>query len=145
LHGGIVEQDESAVTLYKNPVNLWVASFLGFDNQVAGRVNLEHPLKIHTELGEFRVDCRNVTDFHLDESVRLVFRPEGIVYKGESVKKNQFYGAVEDILFRGGRFIIKLRCNEDVVFSFYSKRAFNIGEKMNFYIYPKDIMCFKVQ
>ncbi|HEY59380.1 MAG TPA: ABC transporter ATP-binding protein [Anaerolineae bacterium] len=145
LHGGIVEQDESAVALYKNPVNLWVASFLGFDNQVAGRVILEHPLRIRTELGEFRVDCRNVTDLHLDESVVLVFRPEGIEYKGESVEKNQFYGAVEDILFRGGRFIIKLRCNKKMVFSFYSKRALNIGEKMNFYIYPKDIMCFKVQ
>ena len=144
LHEGVIKQDESAEAVYRNPANLWVASFLGNKNQIAGNVIRKNPLRVHTDLGEFDIDCEK-TEFDQNDSVILIFRSNCAVYKEKLITQNRIYGVVEDVLFRGGGFTIKLRSEKNLTFSFRSDRPFGIKEKVNFYFSPENILCFKLQ
>ena len=94
MNNGHIQQIGSPIDIYNEPVNAFVADFIGESNLLRGTM-------IHDELVEFAGTEFPCVDFGFGENtpVDVVVRPEDIMLVGEDV--GQMVGTIKSVLFKG--------------------------------------------
>jgi len=141
LHGGSIIQEGDPYAVYRNPKTLWVASFLGLNNQLKGSVVSIQPLKIQTPLGELQC-LQQKDEFQIGQNVTLVIQPAEVVINPPDKVDNFIEGMVVDEVFRGESFLVKIKFDETHTFSFNAFEKTKEGEMVRVGINAEAILCF---
>ncbi len=142
LHEGRVLQQGTAEETLSKPVTLWLANFLGFNNQLAGQIKSISPLKIETEQGTFTSDSDGIA-FTRGQEVTILLKTIGAqVSHNKKDEENVLKGKVEDVVFRGESYLIKLRTDEGNAISFLHSHKLKLGEEIYVTFKPEDVLCY---
>lgn len=106
MNAGLIEQEGTPISLYRQPKNPFVARFLGMENLLPAEVaNLDPPL-VKTPISLFRVEklVEPIQDIHT-----LLIRPEaGHVISENAAGRNVIQGKISDVSFRGRLQIVSI-------------------------------------
>ena len=131
MKGGNIEQIGSPVDIYNEPVNRYVANFIGESNIVDGVMHRDFLVSFSG------VDFPCVDrGFAREQSVQVVVRPEDI--EVVSPVEGQLVGVVNDVIFKGVHFEMHVEC-EGREWLIHSTRACTPGETIGMRIGPNEI------
>ena len=99
MNHGVIEQVGTPTEIYGDPVNLFVADFIGEMNQLEGRMESENKVKV----GDISFDCVSAGPTK-GESGIVTIRPEDVVpveAGDKTAQKNALFAEVEELEFLG--------------------------------------------
>lgn len=141
LHEGLIHQQGSAREILAFPRSLWLAGFLGLDNQLQGAVQKTSPLQVMTSHGLFH--CQK-SDLPLvkGQKVVLVLKPDHSKPIKGDINHNVVTGRVTDVTFQSDGFHIQVATGENQFISFFSRQQQKIGAIIKIH-YPVDsVLCY---
>jgi iron(III) transport system ATP-binding protein len=106
MHGGQVVQVGAPMEIYKEPANLFVASFVGTTNVIQGRALTDDSNgrgRVETSIGELR--CPLPPSIQAGQPVSVMVRPEAVMIHTEQREagSNVVAGTVKAAVFTGNR------------------------------------------
>ncbi len=106
MNNGSVEQIGTPVELYVNPVTPFVASFIGSNNFLRGRIlSLDASTKVARVASDgIEIVAPYTNGLHVNDQVLVCIRPEDIsvIEEGEKSKyRNVIHGRIDDSVFAG--------------------------------------------
>jgi iron(III) transport system ATP-binding protein len=130
MNDGMVMQVDTPQQVYRRPVSLFVANFIGVANTWEGRIHRGGPggLMVATEVGDMVVATENVSGGlgSNGEEVVVMARPEGLtvaaVRPSDAAGQTVLPGVLRATMFRGshgellveiGRHMVRVRYNQD--------------------------------
>ena len=137
MNDGRIQQIGTPTDIYNEPVNSFVADFIGESNIVNGTMIQDR--KVNFIGHDF--DC-------LDEGfgeivpVDVVVRPEDI-YIMNNLEKAQFTGVVRSCIFKGVHYEMTVMTDEGFEVIIQDYNAFEVGSKVGMLIKPGDIQVMK--
>lgn len=143
LHDGSVVQQGIPAEIYAHPASLWVASFLGLNNLLEGRVMQLAPLVVETCLGSLYAVPATGRLPRLGEQVTLLLRPGAASLCTAEGSVNCLEGLVEDGLFFGDGYRLDLRAAPELVFSFTLNQPAPVGSKVKLSLDPQAVLLFE--
>ncbi|MBE5781184.1 MAG: ABC transporter ATP-binding protein [Clostridiales bacterium] len=137
MNKGHIVQIGTPVDVYNEPINAYVADFIGESNILPGVMHADYRCSFAGR--EFVcVDG----GFMKDENVEIVLRPEDLDITPEG--KGMLQGVVESILFMGVHYEIRVRINDDLVLTVHSTDAVLEGARVGIDIEPDAIHVMKL-
>ena len=117
---GKINQIGTAKEVYHNPVNRFVADFVGKADFIPGKVSMG---VISTEIGEFRMSAQN--SIHNNEKIRIMLRPDDVDF----VPAEFGTGTIESVEFKGEEtlYSIRLKSGQYIHSSQSPSYSLNIG------------------
>jgi spermidine/putrescine transport system ATP-binding protein len=137
MSDGKIQQIGTPTEVYNEPINSFVADFIGESNILNG-------IMIDDSLVEFaghRFECVD-KDFGQNVAVDVVIRPEDI-YIFEMSDKAQFSGQVTSCIFKGVHYEMMVTTPEGFEFQIQDYHAFAPGKTVGLRIKPNDIHVMK--
>ncbi|MCY3986986.1 MAG: ABC transporter ATP-binding protein [Gammaproteobacteria bacterium] len=109
FRAGRIEQVASPEVLYEEPQRPFVASFIGENNLLRGRiVSVEHGV-CHVDVGDERIQAAHIGDLAPGSETLVAIRPERVHIAPLSMHySNEFDAEVEDISFLGDHLRVRL-------------------------------------
>ena len=131
MNHGVIQQVGSPTDIYNEPVNAFVADFIGESNIIDG-VMLEDR---KVEFCDREFECVD-SGFGHNTPVDVVIRPEDLrlVYAGDGLLQ----GVVESIVFKGVHYEMMVR-TEHFTFTVHSTMAEPVGKTVGLTVIPFDI------
>lgn len=123
MNNGEIMQIGSPESIYNEPVNSFVADFIGESNILEGKI-LENG-KISLAKTEFDCDTK---DFEINSPVDIVIRPEDI--KVAKLNEGNINGKIISSIFKGMHYEMGIVAN-DIEFLVQSTKEFKIGEEVS--------------
>ncbi len=109
MSAGRIEQVGPPLEIYRNPVNKFVADFIGQSNMVEGKMTKEGAVRVNETLFSASRGTENRSD---GEEVTVLIRPEELhVMAGEQAGNNRMVGSVEFIRDIGATVEIIVNCD----------------------------------
>ena len=141
LHEGRIHQQGTAREILAFPRSLWLACFLGLDNQLHGAVQKSSPLQVMTSQGLFHCHQSSQT-MDKGQKVILVLKPDhSRPIKGD-VKENVVTGQVVDVTYQADGFHIQVAVGENHFISFFSRQKQRINETIKIYYPENSVLCY---
>lgn len=145
MKAGRKQQEGDPQTVYNQPVNHFVADFLGHSNFIKGEivdVNEEH-VNVRIETGDLLI-ADNKGTFNMGDHVELVVRAQRFdLFSKEEFNeeegKNSFEGRIKDRSYMGGEvsYFIELAAGREIhIISMMRTRIYNIGETVSVQVAP---------
>lgn len=137
MHDGLVVQEAAPETVFRQPANAWVASFLGLGNLIPAQSLTDG--RLGSEIGEITFSepflCRLGQDFV------LLLRPEDAILN-QSGEENliQLEAVVQDAVFIGEAYRLEVSVGETNLLV-QSPRAVNLGEKLSIAWPENKVQC----
>lgn len=131
MNNGIIQQMGSPEDIYNEPINAFVADFIGESNIYSGIMKEDRVL----ELFGHTIECVDA-GFSKNEEIDVVIRPEDITLKSE--EEGELVGVVTSSIFKGVHYetCIETYGEEWVI---HNTKNYEIGEKKSIHIDPFDI------
>lgn len=141
LHEGRIHQQGTAREILAFPRSLWLANFLGLNNQLQGVVQKTSPLQVMTSQGLFH--CRQFGQSLTEgQKVVLVLKPDHSKPIKGDIDQNVVTGQVADVTFQSDGFHIQVAVGKNQFISYFSRQQQAIGEKIKIH-YPADsVLCY---
>jgi len=143
LNQGRVEQDGPPHQVYNRPATAWTARFLGLTNLLDGYVIAQAPMRVSTALGDFVSTDKGEHLPQIGAAVTLLLRPGGIQPGIPKTPENRLEGFVEDVIFRGEGYGVRLLCAGNLSFTFHLEAPLPVGQTANFSIDSESIVCIR--
>lgn len=143
LHDASIIQNGSPVEVYAIPATLWLAGFLGFQNQISGEVTGEDPLRVKTAVGVISFSPVESGKYQKGDSVVLVIKPDGANFGSCEGNDNCLQGMVADMVFSGDRYKIKIELSNGACFSFFAEDRYERGSIVRMRIIEDSILCYR--
>ena len=137
MSDGKIQQIGSPIEIYNEPINAFVADFIGESNILNG-IMLEDEL---VEFASHRFECVD-KGFASNESVDVVVRPEDI-YIFELSDAAQFTGIVTSSIFKGVHYEMMVTTPEGYEFLIQDYHCFDVGKTVGMLVKPFDIQVMK--
>jgi putative spermidine/putrescine transport system ATP-binding protein/spermidine/putrescine transport system ATP-binding protein len=145
MKAGRKQQEGDPQTVYNQPVNHFVADFLGHSNFIKGEivdVNEEH-VNVKIETGDLLI-ADNKGTFKMGDQVELVVRAQRFdLFSKEEFNeeegKNSFEGRIKDRSYMGGEvsYFIELAAGREIhIISMMRTRIYSIGETVSVQVAP---------
>ncbi len=131
MNNGVIEQIGTPEDIYNEPVNAFVADFIGEANILNGTMLGDCRIKI---LGK-ELECVD-KGFGVNTPVDVVIRPEDI--EVTAPEDGQLVGIVENSTFKGVHYEMSIRCNNCEILIHSTKTA-EIGTKIGMKVIPFNI------
>ena len=131
MNNGHIQQIGSPIDIYNEPVNAFVADFIGESNIVNGCM----PRDCLVEFAGKRFECVD-KGFGRNEMVDVVIRPEDV--KVIPAEQAQLTGIVESVVFKGVHYEMMVR-TEHFTFTVHSTMAEPVGKTVGLTVIPFDI------
>lgn len=109
FHRGRIQQVAPPETLYEEPEREFVASFIGDNNMLRGKIRAVERDYCDVETPGGMVRAFPVRDCRPGENAALAIRPERVGLSRPGVYTNEFEARIEDVLFIGDH--LRLRLN----------------------------------
>ncbi len=135
MSGGIIQQIGTPQDIYNEPVNAFVADFIGESNIMSGIMHRDYLV----EFCGCMFKCID-RDFGEMEQVDVVIRPEDITITAPS--DETINGVVETVTFKGVHYEILINAYEDS-WIVHSTKASRAGELVGLSMSPEDIHIMK--
>ena len=132
LNGGEIIQSGTPVDIYDEPINRFVADFIGESNIVAGVMKEDYLVEFVGK--EF--ECADA-GMRPNEKVEIVIRPEDLSLT--SVDKGKLVVEVDTQLFRGVHYEIICYDENKNEWMIHSTKKAEVGSKVGLYFEPQDI------
>jgi len=115
FHHGRIQQVADPQTIYEQPANLFVASFIGESNRLAAQVvEANDDGRCAARIADGIVlRGRATTPCDLSAQAVIAVRPERIAVTAEALadpRDNELPGVVEETIFLGGHLRVRLKC-----------------------------------
>lgn len=131
MNGGLIQQIGSPQDIYNEPINAFVADFIGESNIVSGIMHRD----FFVEFAGNNFTCVDKGFAHF-EPVNVVIRPEDIVVTTPT--EDTINGVVKSVTFKGVHYeMIVDACSEQ--WKIHSTRACQAGDIIGMSISPEDI------
>ena len=137
MNDGRIQQIGTPTDIYNEPVNSFVADFIGESNIVNGTMIQDR--KVNFIDHDF--DCVDEC-FGENVPVDVVVRPEDI-YIMNNLEKAQFTGVVRSCIFKGVHYEMTVMTDEGFEVIIQDYNAFEVGSKVGMLIKPGDIQVMK--
>lgn len=145
MKAGRKQQEGDPQTVYNEPVNHFVADFLGHSNFIKGEIvdiNKEH-VNVKIETGDLLI-ADNKGAFKKGDQVELVVRAQRFdLFSPEEFNAeagmNSFEGRIKDRSYMGGEvsYFIELAADREIhIISMMRTRIYEIGEKVSVQVAP---------
>ena len=128
---GRIQQIGTPTDIYNEPVNRFVAKFVGESNIIDGIMNED--LKVTFAKRTF--DCVD-KGFGFDQPVDVVIRPEDLQIV--SYEDGYISGEVESVIFKGVHYEMEIR-GDDYTWTVHSTIMKGVGEKVGMIVVPDNI------
>lgn len=135
MNDGIIQQSGTPEMIYNEPINAFVADFIGESNIIQGVMEKDCYVRIF-ERGFECVD----TGFDLNESVDVVIRPEDIDL--QSPKEDALNGHIIDCIFKGVHYEITVNI-QGRNWLVQNTKKYVIGSPVSITIEPSNIHIMK--
>lgn len=134
---GKIVQSGTPVDIYDEPINRFVADFIGESNIVAGTMVEDYKVKIVGK--EFECADAGIT---AGERIEIVIRPEDLELT--SVEKGKIVIKVDSQLFRGVHYEIVGYDKDGNEWMVHSTKKAQIGQDVGLYFEPQDIHVMRL-
>lgn len=131
LNEGVIQQIGSPLDIYNEPINAFVADFIGESNILEGTMHKDYDVSFS---GRHFV-CVD-EDFYPNEAVDVVIRPEDVEIV--SLEKGLIQGEVLSCLFMGVHYEMRIATPAQI-YLVHSTIARKLGERVGLYVEPDDI------
>ena len=140
LNDGQIIQEGTPQDVYSNPKDLWIASFLGLNNRLSGRIVGLDPFAVETPIGSFEIDCPS-GEYRIGSGVELLFMDIQI---SQTVKTqgNTFPAEVTGHRFQGYDHKIKICIAGKFDADLITDHALHPGEIIQVSINTQSVLCF---
>lgn len=135
MNNGHIQQIGSPIDIYNEPVNAFVADFIGESNIVNGCM----PRDCLVEFAGKKFECVD-KGFGRNETVDVVIRPEDV--KVIPAEQAQLTGIVESVVFKGVHYEMTVDC-VDHKWLIHSTKAEPVGSVIGMTVDPFDIHIMK--
>ncbi|MEO3946593.1 ABC transporter ATP-binding protein [Gorillibacterium sp. CAU 1737] len=132
LNGGIIQQSGTPMDIYDEPINRFVADFIGESNIVPGRMKRDFLV----EFAGKEFECVD-QGLHPDEPVEIVIRPEDLEITKQELGKLQV--RVDTQLFRGVHFEISTYDDAGNEWLVHSTKRATVGDRIGLTFDPEAI------
>jgi spermidine/putrescine transport system ATP-binding protein len=132
MNEGEIVQSGTPVDIYDEPINHFVADFIGESNIIDGVMKEDYLVEINGQMFE-AVDG----GMRKNEAVEVVIRPEDLVIT--TVEKGKISVNVDSQLFRGVHYEIIAYDSAGNVWLIHSTRRAQVGETIGLTFEPEDI------
>ena len=134
MKDGKIQQIGTPQDIYNEPINSFVADFIGESNIFSGTMVGEKKVRFINKV----FDC--VDDFEKNEKVDVVVRPEDVkIVKEES---GMVGGVISSCIFKGVHYQMTMMVGRSEVV-IQSTKGYDVGEKVFIKIAPQDIHIMK--
>lgn len=135
MNNGIIQQMGTPESIYNEPINAFVADFIGESNIYEGVMRADKEL----ELFGHKLTCVDI-GYQKDEVIDVVIRPEDVVLK--SADAGELIGTVTDCIFKGVHYET---CLETYGYEWvvHNTKHYVVGEQKSIHIDPFDIHIMK--
>ncbi|MDO5027520.1 MAG: ABC transporter ATP-binding protein [Tissierellia bacterium] len=131
MNDGIIQQIGSPIDIYNEPINDFVARFIGESNILEGIMPEDYKVEFSSRM----FDCVDY-DFYPNEHVDVVIRPEDIEFT--SPDKGMLKGTVKSCLFKGVHYEIIIDV-DGIDYMAHSTLSKEEGEEVGINISPDNI------
>ena len=131
MNHGEIQQIGTPEDIYNEPVNAFVADFIGESNIIDGIMRTDY----FVEIGGVVFECEDA-GFGTDKLVDVVIRPEDI--KVVAPCKEAIVGVVKDVIFKGVHFEILVE-TDNFLWKIHSTKSQQIGARIGMTLHPNDI------
>lgn len=135
MNGGKIQQIGTPIGIYNEPINAFVADFIGESNIIDGVMNDDYVCTFGGKV----FDCTD-KDFEKNESVDVVIRPED--FRMVAPHENAICGVVESIVFKGVHYEMRVKAS-DFTYLVHSTIPEVVGTMVGLEIAPFDIHIMK--
>ena len=137
LNEGKIQQVGTPTDIYNEPVNSFVADFIGDSNILDGTMLCDRKVKFIDE--EF--DCVD-EGFGENTPVEVVVRPEDVNIK-KDIQKGLFCGTITSCTFKGVYYQVFLNTDKGYELMAHDYRKFEVGDLVGINILPENIQVMK--
>jgi spermidine/putrescine transport system ATP-binding protein len=144
MYEGRIIQEGTPEQIYSNPINAFVADFIGHSNLFPAQVVDFSPLRLSFLTGVY--ECRNLDGLLRGQEVKVHLRPEAFEIRHVPLQevKNSVEGAVIDINFKGPYVVYLISVQDTHIQVHYSmregSRLFSAGERIFLSWAPEDAL-----
>lgn len=140
MNEGVIQQQGTPKHIYDEPVNVFVADFIGESNIIDGIMKEDE----NVEFFGRNVKCVD-KGFAKNEEVKVIIRPEDITLKKVISPDDNIFaeGEVISCVFKGVHYEMYVRTNTGFELQVQDYRSMNIGDKVFASIVPFDIHVIK--
>ena len=127
MNEGRIEQLGSPRDVYEEPINIYVAEFIGETNVFKTKVIRNNKKNMEVNIEDMRFKFKNKRDFKTRQEIYVIVRPEDLaVWREEEVDENtldMLPGKVEQVIYKGSivELIVRLESNKRI----YATEFFN--------------------
>lgn len=149
LHAGKLVQEGAPETVFNQPANAWVASFLGLGNLVSAtlvgldRIEVRAGSKhAQTDLGRFELQAPS--DLQVGSDCVLLLRPEDAILGDEAFSQpNYLRAVVNDSVFQGEYYRLEVLIGQTLL-QVHSPQPFAVGETIALAWSQSTLQCLPV-
>lgn len=131
MNNGVIQQIGTPEDIYNEPVNAFVADFIGESNIIDGMMRTDY----YVEIDGVVFECEDA-GFGTDTLVDVVIRPEDI--KVVAPSDEVIVGVVKDVIFKGVHFEIVVE-TANFMWKIHSTKSEQIGARIGMTLHPNDI------
>lgn len=135
MNDGEIQQIGSPIDIYNEPVNAFVADFIGESNIISGIMKRDYLVEFFGK----QFECVD-KGFGTDEEVEIVIRPEDLDLIG--IDKAELVGKVKSIVFKGVHYEMMIEMH-DYEMMVQSTHKAQVGDIIGLKIAPDDIHIMK--
>ncbi|MBN2558928.1 MAG: ABC transporter ATP-binding protein [Clostridia bacterium] len=136
MNKGIIQQIGTPQDIYNEPVNRFVADFIGESNII--EANMIEDFRVHFDGSDF--DCID-KGFRPDEPVDVVIRPEDI-YLHSNPADGKIQGTVVSVVFKGVHYEMLID-DGNREYMVHNTTMFPVGSSVGMNVMPADIQVMK--
>lgn len=137
LNNGIIEQSGSPVDIYDEPINDFVARFIGDSNILPGRMVKDYVVEFAN--GQFQCADAGIKP---NEKVEIVIRPEDLDIT--SPEKGKLVVTAQTQLFLGDHFEIKAIDANENEWLIHSTNGVKLNQRLGLFFDPEDIHVMRL-
>jgi len=109
FHHGVIQQLATPAELYERPANAFVASFIGENNRLDGRLTSRDGALCRVRIGDgTEVTATMIADLPIDSPVVLSIRPERVIIGAADSGSNRFTARLEEVIYLGDHCKLRL-------------------------------------
>ena len=137
LHEGLLVQEGAPETVFNQPANTWVASFLGLGNLVPAK--LVSSDRLETDLSQFVLS--SPPTFQIGSECTLLLRPEdAILDENASSQSDKLRAVVQDSVFQGEYYRLDVRVGQTLL-QVHSPLEVAVGETITLAWSQSKLQC----
>ena len=137
MNDGKIQQIGTPTDIYNEPVNAFVANFIGTSNILNGRMVKDRRVGFI----KHQFDCQD-EGFGEDSPVDVVVRPEDICITDDPARC-QFKAVINSCTFKGSYYEIWVKSDSDYELVLQDNKAYQTGSEVMLYIEPENIQIMK--